>query len=108
MTVPDHDLQRFLRDVEQSIAEANRQIIHDNIPGLTKSAVMPLAESVARLRARYLQAAFDVAQKDEGQGPDLNEIKTLRRYRESYEETRAAFDALIHAIERGYVDLTEE
>ena len=38
---------------------------------------------------------------------DPNEIYELRHHRAMYEEGRLAFDALMHWIERGYVDLSE-
>ena len=105
MAVSDIDLLRFKRDIEQAIAVANREIIHPLIPEITRDSVLPLALSVARLRGRYLQAAFEIAAKDRGDAPDKSEIDELRHHREMYEEAREAFDALMHAIERGYVDL---
>ena len=38
---------------------------------------------------------------------DPNEIYELRHHRAMYEEGRLPFDALMHGIERGYVDLSE-
>tara|TARA_E500000331_G_scaffold286989_1_gene281959 strand:+ start:366 stop:842 length:477 start_codon:yes stop_codon:yes gene_type:complete len=38
---------------------------------------------------------------------DPNGIDELRHHREMYEEGRLAFDALMHGIERSYVDLSE-
>lgn len=105
MAASDIDILRFTRDMEQSIAVANREIIHPLIPDINRDSVLPLAISVARLRARYLQAAFAIAADDHGDTPNQQEIDELRRHREMYQEARLAFEALIHAIERGYVDL---
>ena len=107
MAASDLDLLRFKRDMDQAIAVANREIIHPLIPDINRDSVLPLVLSVARLRGRYLQAAFDIAAKDHGDAPDQSEIEELRHHREMYEEARQAFDALMHAIERGYVDLAE-
>ena len=107
MAVSDIDLLRFKRDIYQAIAVTNREIIHPLIPEDNRDSVLPLALSVARLRGRYLQAAFDIAAKDNGDAPDQTEIEQLRHHREMYEEARLAFDALMHAIERGYVDFSE-
>ena len=105
MAASDIDILRFKHNMDQVIALANREIIHPLLPDITRDSVLPLALSVARLRGRYLQAAFGIAAKDHGDAPDNQEIDELRRHREMYEEARQAFDALMHAIERGYVDL---
>ena len=107
MAASDIEILRFTRDMEQSIAVANREIIHPLIPDITRESVLPLAISVARLRALYLQAAFKMSAENRGDTPNQQEIDELRRHREMYEEARLAFDALIHAIERGYVDLAD-
>lgn len=107
MAANDIEILRFTRDMEQSIAVANREIIHPLIPEITRESVLPLAISVARLRAHYLQAAFAIAADDHGDTPSQQEIDELRRHREMYHEARLAFEALMHAIERGYVDLAE-
>ena len=105
MAASDIDILRFKHNMDQAIALANREIIHPLIPKITRDSVLPLAVSVARLRGRYLQAAFEIAAKDHGDAPDNQEIDKFRRHREMYEEARQAFDALMQAIERGYVDL---
>ena len=107
MAANDIEILRFTRTIEQAIAVANREIIHPLIPDITSESVMPLAISVARLRARYLQAAFRIASDDHGDTPNEAEIEELRHHREMYQEARQAFEALMHAIERGYVGLAE-
>lgn len=102
--------KRFLNEIEQGIRIANREIIHNRIPALSKNTVLAFAVAIARLRARYLEASFRAAEKDKGEPLDQSEVNELRGYRESYEETKLAFEALRYAIERGYVDveLSEE
>jgi hypothetical protein len=95
--------QRFLVELEQEIRNANRATINPVIPPVTKEKIIPLARSVAQLRARYLEAAFQMAERSQGEA----DVKSLRRYREIYEEARHAFEELQHAIERGYVDVVE-
>lgn len=99
--------QRFLVELEQEIRNANRATINPVIPPVTKEKIIPLARSVAQLRARYLEAAFQMAERSQGEAPDESDVKSLRRYREIYEEARHAFEELQHAIERGYVDVVE-
>lgn len=100
--------QRFLLEIEQAVRDTNREIIHERIPKLTQDHVLPIASSVARARARYLEAAFRVAEMDKSGDIDEQSLNDLRLHRETYEETRTAFEALTRAIEQGYVDLEGE
>ncbi len=99
--------QHFLMELEQAIQVANREVIGPRIPAMTKENILPFAVSVAQLRARYLEAAFALVERHRGDVLEDADIETLRRYREAYVEAREAFEALRHAIERGYVDLGE-
>ena len=99
--------QRFLKEVDQTIVLVNKEVIHERIPPITREHVMAFAVSVSRLRARYLEAAFKITDKNASDALGEAEISSLKRQRESYEEARASFEALTHAIERGYVDLAE-
>ncbi len=97
--------KRFLMELENTISAANREVIHTLIPAMTQERILPFAISVARLRARYLEAAFKFSEKEHGEALTDVEIDELHRHREMYEEAREAFSALTHAIERGYIDL---
>jgi len=97
--------KRFINDVEQGIRIANREIIHTKLPTLNKDTVLAFAVAIARLRARYLEAAFRAAETDKGEPLDQSEVNELRTHREAYEETKEAFEALRYAIEQGYVDV---
>jgi len=99
--------KRFLMELESAIGAANREVIHNHIPAMSRARILPFAISVAQLRARYLEAAFTFSDKEHGEALSDAEIDELRRHREMYEEAREAFAALTHAIERGYVDLEE-
>lgn len=97
--------QRFLNEIEQGIRIANREIIHARIPALEKDTVLAFAVAIARLRSRYLEAAFRAANSDRGEPLDLSQVNQLRSHREAYEEAKTAFEALRYAIEQGYVDV---
>ena len=105
--VQDDDVRRqhFLKEIEQLVQVSNREVLNQRIPPLTRENILPLTVSVARLRGNYLAEAFRVAEADAGKAPALTEIQALKTHRETYEEAKTAFEALIHAIERGYVDL---
>ncbi len=97
--------RRFLIEIEEGIRLANQEAIHQRIPPITTENFLPFAVSVARLRARYLEAAFQFAEKDSEDTLDIGEVAELRQHRLMYEEARDAFEALRLAIERGYVAL---
>lgn len=98
--------KRFLNEIEQGIRVANREIIHAHIKDLNKDTVLSFAVAIARLRARYLDAAFRAASTDKGQPLDQSQVTQLRTHREAYDEAKKAFEALRYAIEQGYVDVT--
>lgn len=97
--------KRFLGEVEQGIRFANREVIHKLIPAITKDNVLAFAVAVGRVRARYLEAAFNLGISEHGDTPDQSEIDELKIRREMYEEAKAAFEALRDAIEKGYLDV---
>jgi hypothetical protein len=105
----DHEQnrQRFLLESGQLIRDANRKIIHERIPKLTKDSILAFAITVARLRARYLEAAFLLSSLDQDVPVDEHNYNELRRCRELYEESRSAYEAIQSAIENGYVDIDE-
>lgn len=99
--------QHFLNEIEQGIRVANCQIIHKRIPVLNKEMILVLAGTVGRLRARYLEAAFKLGVNEQDDLPQKSQIEDLRLRREMFEEARAAFAALMDAIEKGYVGVAE-
>ena len=99
--------QHFLHEVEQAIMVANREVIHRDISPITKEMVLGLAVSVSKVRAVYLKAVLTEASKREAAFSEAT-IASIRAKREQYEEAVKAFEALRHAIERGYVDLADE
>ena len=100
--------QQFMIEVNRAIALANREVIHQTLASpISADQVIAFAVSVARVRARYLEAAFKITEKNQNEPLGEGEIDSLKRQRQAYEEARDAFEALTHAIERGYVDLAD-
>lgn len=93
--------RHFASHIEHSILLANREVINPLIAPFTEERIIAFAVEVAKLRGAYLRAALNVG-LPEKPGSTAFELKTLR---ESYEEARDAFTALMTAIERGHVDL---
>jgi hypothetical protein len=95
--------RQFLEQLEMSVAVANREVIHQQIPNLNKQTFQQLAVMVAKFRANYLAAAMKLAESPGSCDGDC--LADLKRKGELYDEGRAAFEALERAIERGYVDI---
>ena len=62
---------------------------------------------VGRLRASYLELAFQLCAAGDGAAPDATIIEGLRARRRMFEEARDAYEALRRAVERGYIDIPE-
>jgi hypothetical protein len=95
--------RQFLEQLELSIAVANREVIHQQIPNLNKETFQQLAVMVAKSRANYLEAAIKLANSPNS--CDASCLADLKHKREIYDEGRAAYEGLERAIERGYVDI---
>lgn len=100
-----HDNSRLLLEIDASIREINRRLINPVISELRLSDLHPAMEMVARARAEYLHAFFELAANRHDDGPDDATIAELARLRERYEELVKAMQALETAIEREYLDV---
>jgi hypothetical protein len=99
--------QAFFDELEQGVRVANREIIGAHIPELNKDKIHALAVMVGRLRASYLDLAFQMCAAGDGAAPEPTAIESLRKRRQMFEEARDAYEALRHAVERGYIDIPE-
>ncbi len=97
--------RQFIEKLEMAVAVANREVIHKQIPNLNQATFQQLAVMVAKFRADYLEAAIRLSNSPGG--CDANCFDELKKKRELFEESRAAFDALERAIERGYVEIAK-
>src|SRR4051812_25171642 len=97
--------RQFLEKLEMAVALANREVIHKVIPNLNQETFQLLAVMVARFRASYLEAAIKLSTSAGAMDPHA--LEELKQKRVVFEETRAAFDALERAIERGYVEMVK-
>lgn len=97
--------KRFLGEIEQGIRLANTEIIHKQVHELSKDKILTLAVAVGRLRARYLDAAVHMPIGEGGEPPEAAIVEDLRTKRLLFEEAKASFEALVDAIEKGYIDV---
>ena len=98
------DSKRLLLELEKIRRDINREIMNPVIPELSLASMRPLITLAARARLAYLQALMDLA-KQPPETPSQEQITLLGRRRETYEELRAAVNALETAIDRGYLDV---
>ncbi|MEQ8195682.1 MAG: hypothetical protein RIB59_14450 [Rhodospirillales bacterium] len=98
---------KFRLEIEQAITLSNREVMNNILPPVNRKTVLPFAIAVARLRGEYLKAAFALGAGGRSEAPVEAELKTLRKHREAYEEGVAAFEALMRAIDRGYIELDD-
>ena len=99
--------QAFFDELERGVQVANREIIRTQILELNQDKIHALAVMVGRLRASYLDLAFQMCVTGEGAAPEPTVIESLRERRQMFEEARDAYEALRHAVERGYIDIPE-
>ncbi len=98
---------RVLFMMETAVKKANRNILDPMIPELTPESVQPIVDATARVRGEYLLALFKVAESASRGVPSPDAVKRLRDLRLAYDEMIHAYQALEHAIERGYLTVKE-
>ena len=99
------DKNRLLLEIEKNIKEVNREVINPEIPELKLNDVMPVMRMVARARAAYLKALFELSAVTDNEMPSPDQIKQLRLLRVIYDELVSGAQALETAIQRGYLDV---
>ena len=105
MAVSDIDKQRFKRDLDQAIAVANREIIHPLIPDVNRDSVLPLALFSSPGCGAGIYKPLSISPR---------KTTAMRRIRMKSMNcaiiakcTKRGVSPSMHAIERGYVDLSE-
>ncbi len=98
---------RVLFMMETAVRQANRAILDPMVPELTPKSVQPIVDATARVRGEYLLALFKVAETAANGRPSPEAVKHLRDLRVAYDEMTHAYQALEHAIERGYLSVKE-
>ena len=90
----------FALSMEHAVRVSNREVMVAEMEPLTEEQLLLVSVQVAKARAAYMISAVKVGLTD-GSEPSASELRILR---ETFEEKRDAFAALMTAIERGYVD----
>jgi hypothetical protein len=97
--------RRLLIAIDAEIREINRQTINPLFEELKLSDLTPVIEMVAKARANYLRALYDIALKSPNGQPGTTDIEQLSDLRQVYEELVKGTQALETAIEREYLDV---
>ena len=96
---------RLLLEIDETIKELNRELINPLIPELKLADLAPVMALTARVRGLYLKELLAIADATGDGLPGAEQIDTLCRLRETYQELVTGSQALETAIERGYLDV---
>jgi len=95
---------RLMHELEHQIIDLNATRISEMTGGISTEDLQQLGQKIAHLRAQYLQHLIAIARQEEEQ-ISADQLSKLRGYRLSFEELLNGFDALKHALERGYIQI---
>lgn len=98
--------RRLLIAIDSEIREINRQTINPLFEEVKLSDLTPVIEMVAKARAGYLRALYDIARQAPDGQPSESDIERLTDLRLVYEELVKGTQALETAIEREYLDVS--
>jgi len=97
--------RRLLIAIDAEIREINRATINPLFEELKLSDLTVVIEMVAKARANYLRALYDIALKTPDGRTSVADIERLTGLRQVYEELIKGTQALETAIEREYLDV---
>ncbi|MFK7161499.1 hypothetical protein V6U78_10665 [Marinospirillum sp. MEB164] len=96
---------RLLIELDNLRRGVNRSIINPLVPELSMESLTPLLTMVAQARAEYVQAVLQLADQQQGQAPNMEQIGELKNKRVVFEELVSAVNALETVIQREYMDV---
>jgi len=98
---------RLLLRFEQLLRETNREIINPEINVLSIEDLKPVIEMVARARAAYLKALYDLAvtHKKDQSLPSPAEMEGLQTLRTRFLDLADGAKSIEVAIQREYLDI---
>ncbi|GAA0791330.1 hypothetical protein [Marinobacterium sediminicola] len=99
------DNNRLLLELDRYRREINRDIINPRFPELRMEDLKPVLTMVAHARADFVSQLLELAESGSGEPPAPEQIATLKRSRETFEELVAAVNALESVISRDYLDV---
>ena len=100
-------VRRMLQALEHQIVEINKRNIGEIAGEIDAAQFLKLAEAISVCRARYLKAALAMVVEHDG-GTRIEVDDTLIEERRTYHEALRGFNALRHALTRGYFLLSDD
>lgn len=101
----NQDINRLLMELERKMREVNREVINAEFDALTVDGLRPVLCLVAKARARYLRALFDLGGQTGQDRASTTQIDQLAELRREFQELSEAAKALETALQRGYLDV---
>jgi hypothetical protein len=104
--VDEMSVQRLLQQFEHEIIGVNRKNISAIAGEIGKEELLRIGTGISICRAKYLKLVLEMT---EIEGGDIctDMLSQVKNQRLLYEETMLSFDALRHALERGYIIVKE-
>lgn len=100
-------VRRMLQGFEHKIIEINKRNIREIVGEIDEKDFLLLAEAISICRANYLKEVLAMVSKESGNMlPELSQGVVQKR--SAYHEAMRGFNALRHALERGYFVLKTE
>ncbi len=94
-------VRRMLHALEHQIVEINKRNIREIAGEIDAAQFLRFAEAISVCRARYLKAALAMVVDDNG-ATRIEVSDDLIDKRRTYHEALRGFNALKHALQRGY------
>ena len=99
-------IRRVIQRFEHDIVNVNRKHIGEIAGDIKQQDILKIGEVISICRANYLKSVLDMAKIDEA-NMAARLTDDVKKSRLLYEESMAAFAALRHALERGYVEVSD-
>lgn len=99
--------RRLHHEMEQAITVINRERIGAVTGAVTKNTFTNVVKMVACLRARYLFTVLKLGSECHSECVPTEAALELKSLRDAYTEAMEGFSALEHAMQRGYLVLSE-
>lgn len=103
----DSKVRRLMQQLEHQFVEINKRNINEIVGEIAEKDFIKLAEAISVCRANYLKAVLQMANSEDAV-PSTRLSDQVLKQRLLYEEAMQGFDALRHALERGYFHLADE
>ena len=103
----DRELRRLFFEIDHRITNLNTKRISSATGNVSRGQLVALCSTIAGLRAAYIEkvrSLTDYATNPERLSDTVNDIRTTR---EAYDEALEGFNALRHAVARGYITVIE-